>query len=360
VNYVDPYSRRSIWELLLKYKKGRTIILTTHFMDEADLLGDRIAIISHGRLKACGSSLFLKSHFGQGYSLRLVREDPVRLTPSPITAHENGNLSLLADENDAQKKKAFRLNPSLKQAELSKSFVKKYVRNVALIDDVGSEVVLLLPYGSVQQFPLLFLNLDSQLAELGISSYGISDTTLEDVFLKITIEDIEANAESFHSLSSSCKRRVMEMLKKIKVGNSKKIDPSPSGPSPVSARVVTVVPEPETLHSPIGRRSVLSVSALSRHLSNGNVHPLEVDGNVIPDIPDLQNCEAEQCVGEIETISESLLEDGNVEDEFPAKSTDWKRSACCLALIQIRFIYLKRLCNSIRNMKAMFFEVLFF
>ena len=46
---VDPYSRRAIWDLLIKYKQGRTIILTTHFMDEADLLGDRIAIINCGK-----------------------------------------------------------------------------------------------------------------------------------------------------------------------------------------------------------------------------------------------------------------------------------------------------------------------
>ena len=46
---VDPYSRRAIWDLLIKYKTGRTIILTTHFMDEADLLGDRIAIINCGK-----------------------------------------------------------------------------------------------------------------------------------------------------------------------------------------------------------------------------------------------------------------------------------------------------------------------
>ena len=51
---VDPYSRRAIWELLIKYKAGRTIILTTHFMDEADLLGDRIAIIN------CGKSVFIR------------------------------------------------------------------------------------------------------------------------------------------------------------------------------------------------------------------------------------------------------------------------------------------------------------
>ncbi len=47
---VDPYSRRAIWDLLTKYKSGRTVILTTHFMDEADLLGDRIAIINNGTI----------------------------------------------------------------------------------------------------------------------------------------------------------------------------------------------------------------------------------------------------------------------------------------------------------------------
>ena len=57
---VDPYSRRSIWDLLTKYKEGRTILLTTHFMDEADLLGDRIAIINNGKLVTVGSSLFLR------------------------------------------------------------------------------------------------------------------------------------------------------------------------------------------------------------------------------------------------------------------------------------------------------------
>ena len=39
---VDPYSRRGIWNLLIKHKANRTIIMSTHFMDEADLLGDRI------------------------------------------------------------------------------------------------------------------------------------------------------------------------------------------------------------------------------------------------------------------------------------------------------------------------------
>ncbi len=60
---MDPYARRATWDLLIKHKQNRTILLTTHFMDEADLLGDRIAIMADGRLKCSGSSLFLKSRF---------------------------------------------------------------------------------------------------------------------------------------------------------------------------------------------------------------------------------------------------------------------------------------------------------
>ena len=57
---LDPQSRRGVWELLRSFKRGRAIVLTTHYMDEADLLCDRIAIMSEGRLRCCGSSLFLK------------------------------------------------------------------------------------------------------------------------------------------------------------------------------------------------------------------------------------------------------------------------------------------------------------
>ena len=69
---VDPYARRAIWDVMLKHKKGRTIIMSTHFMDEADLLGDRIAIVNQGKLVCVGSSIFLRSTYGNGYYLTLV------------------------------------------------------------------------------------------------------------------------------------------------------------------------------------------------------------------------------------------------------------------------------------------------
>lgn len=45
---------RLTWQLIKKFKKGRIILLTTHSMDEADDLGDRIAIMANGSLKCCG------------------------------------------------------------------------------------------------------------------------------------------------------------------------------------------------------------------------------------------------------------------------------------------------------------------
>lgn len=52
---------------------GRSIILTTHFMDEADFLGDRVAIMASGRLQCVGSPYFLKQHYGVGYTLVVVK-----------------------------------------------------------------------------------------------------------------------------------------------------------------------------------------------------------------------------------------------------------------------------------------------
>jgi ABC-2 type transport system ATP-binding protein len=60
---LDPVSRTSVWEMLQKVKKERdlTVLLTTHYMDEADKLCDRIAIVDHGKLVALDSPLNLKA-----------------------------------------------------------------------------------------------------------------------------------------------------------------------------------------------------------------------------------------------------------------------------------------------------------
>ncbi|OAA58715.1 ABC transporter [Cordyceps fumosorosea ARSEF 2679] len=69
---IDPLSRRKIWDILLRERGSRTIIMTTHFLDEADLLADNIAILSRGRLRAEGSAAQLKDTFGSGYRVRVL------------------------------------------------------------------------------------------------------------------------------------------------------------------------------------------------------------------------------------------------------------------------------------------------
>ena len=62
--------------MLREYKKDRIVLLTTHYMDEADILGDRIGIMTQGKMTCLGSSLFLKSQFGVGYVMTIVKNNP--------------------------------------------------------------------------------------------------------------------------------------------------------------------------------------------------------------------------------------------------------------------------------------------
>jgi ABC-type multidrug transport system ATPase subunit len=69
---MDPTARRETWDIIKRIKHNKIIILTTHYMDEAEMLADRVAIISKGKLQCCGSSLFLKKRFGQGFFIEVT------------------------------------------------------------------------------------------------------------------------------------------------------------------------------------------------------------------------------------------------------------------------------------------------
>lgn len=70
---VDALARQKLWQILLNERGKRTIIFTTHFLDEADLLSDQIAILSRGALKAQGSSVELKHRLGSGYRIHVFK-----------------------------------------------------------------------------------------------------------------------------------------------------------------------------------------------------------------------------------------------------------------------------------------------
>jgi ATP-binding cassette subfamily A (ABC1) protein 3 len=79
---LDPISRRRIWEILLAERARRTIILTTHYLDEADFLADDIAIMFKGSLRASGTSASLKHTYGDGYTIKLPHHSDVELEVS--------------------------------------------------------------------------------------------------------------------------------------------------------------------------------------------------------------------------------------------------------------------------------------
>ncbi|XP_026178352.1 ATP-binding cassette sub-family A member 2 isoform X2 [Mastacembelus armatus] len=174
---VDPYARRAIWDLILKYKQGRTILLSTHHMDEADLLGDRIAIISHGKLKCCGSPLFLKSTYGDGYKLTLVKKQ----------SEGRGQVNQLQPPSS--------LSPSSCESPCSETrvtqFIRQFVASCLLVSDSNTELSYVLPSEAVKKgcFERLFQALEKRLDSLALTSFGVMDTTLEEVFLKVSEED---------------------------------------------------------------------------------------------------------------------------------------------------------------------------
>ncbi|ESO87425.1 hypothetical protein LOTGIDRAFT_127778, partial [Lottia gigantea] len=153
---VDPYARKNIWNLILKHKLGRTVLVSTHHLDEADMIGDRVAILHTGKLLCSGSPVFLKSCIGGGLSLTLEKQ-----LPSPV--------SLQTFTTRVQ------------------DFINHYHPNAVLSEDIGTELEFKLPKDSVTaSWHEFFISLDKNKQQLKIASYGVSDATLEDVFLKVT------------------------------------------------------------------------------------------------------------------------------------------------------------------------------
>jgi ATP-binding cassette subfamily A (ABC1) protein 3 len=154
---MDPLARRELWNLLGQLRQGRTILLTTHYMDEADTLGDRIAIMAKGQLVCCGSSQFLKLRYGSGYKL------VVDYQPDSKAAQAQKLLTLIKSHVDT--------------ATISRS------------ESADDTVVYVLPYDTTAQFAGLFQALDHDLWTLGIKTYGLSGSSLEDVFVRIGGEE---------------------------------------------------------------------------------------------------------------------------------------------------------------------------
>ncbi|KAM6163534.1 ATP-binding cassette sub-family A member 10 [Rhynchocyon petersi] len=141
---LDPFSRHQAWSLLKEKKSGHVILFSTQFMDEADILADRKVFLSNGKLRCAGSSLFLKRKWGIGYHLSLHRNelcDPQRVT----------------------------------------ALIKKHIPEAKLRAESVEKLVYTLPLEKTNKFPDLYNDLD-KCSDQGIMNYGVSMTTLDEVF----------------------------------------------------------------------------------------------------------------------------------------------------------------------------------
>ncbi|XP_056394152.1 ATP-binding cassette sub-family A member 2 isoform X4 [Hyla sarda] len=315
---VDPYARRAIWDLILKYKQGRTILLSTHHMDEADLLGDRIAIISHGKLKCCGSPLFLKSTYGDGYKLTVVKKQgspDIRSTSCISPCSE----------------------PRVTQ------FIKKYVTSCLLVSDTNTELSYILPSESARKgcFERLFQHLEQSLSDLDLTSFGLMDTTLEEVFLKVSEED-----QSLENSDADMKESKKDTLKPV-------LQPD-SSPDPSTMTEPGDKPEVELNNfaseilpgqSPGSLRSGSSSSVGSVRGEEGGAYA-EFYGDYSPLFDTSQD---------VENLS---LHDPEEEEQIMDGQGSHKLEGSWLKLRQFHGLIVKRFHCAKRNTKALFSQIL--
>ena len=148
---MDMRARQGVWEILKKYKKDKVTILTTHYMEEAEVLGDRIGIMTLGSLKCVGSPFFLKNRFGVGHNITMVMG-------------ENAN-------KEAIRQVVVGHFPETRMREASK------------------ELTFHVPKSAHNDFKKFFVELDDSLPRLHIESYGMSSSTLEEVFLRVARDE---------------------------------------------------------------------------------------------------------------------------------------------------------------------------
>jgi ABC-2 type transport system ATP-binding protein len=86
---LDPQARRQLWDVIRQLRsEGRTVLLTTHYMDEAEQLCDRVAVIDHGRVIALGSPVELIGELGGERMLEFVLDDSAPPAPPEVWAAE--------------------------------------------------------------------------------------------------------------------------------------------------------------------------------------------------------------------------------------------------------------------------------
>ncbi|KAJ7956357.1 ABC transporter A family member 2 [Quillaja saponaria] len=158
---MDPITRRLVWDIIDHAKKGRAIVLTTHSMEEADILSDRIGIMAKGRLRCVGTAIRLKSRFGSGFVANVC--------------FSGNNTGQSPPNGDAI---------SRTHSEAVKQFFKDKL-NVIPKQETNAFLTFVIPRDREAHLTKFFKELQDKEREFGISNIQLGLTTLEEVFLNI-------------------------------------------------------------------------------------------------------------------------------------------------------------------------------
>ncbi|KIZ04840.1 hypothetical protein MNEG_3122 [Monoraphidium neglectum] len=171
---MDPISRRYVWDIIQQAKAGRAIVLTTHSMEEADILADRIAIMARGRLKAIGSSIRLKQKYGAGYT--------VAVSVQHRAAGDNSPDALAARMEGVREYFLARLG-------------------LLPFDEGRAHLQYLVPREHEARLGVVLVELEQRRGAMGVSDVQLSLTSLEEVFLTISRRAELAAAEALGASS---------------------------------------------------------------------------------------------------------------------------------------------------------------
>ncbi|XP_043063738.1 ATP-binding cassette sub-family A member 2 isoform X2 [Drosophila ficusphila] len=152
---LDPSSRRDLWKLILESKEGCTIMLTSHELEDAEVLCDRMVIISEGTLRCIGSMPFLKN----------LVDASCLLTCETRKRCEVDKLSAL---------------------------ISSHVGTITPYSTKGRDVCYKLPLKKSKSFSALFRDLERKRDDLGVRGFGISSVSLEEIFMTFGAEDLQA------------------------------------------------------------------------------------------------------------------------------------------------------------------------
>jgi ABC-2 type transport system ATP-binding protein len=146
---LDPVSRVAVWEMIKKIKDERqlTVLLTTHYMDEADRLCDRIAIVDHGKLVALDSPLKLKAS--------IPSQNAIEVSFSTVPVDWSGRLKSLPHVQSVSN--------------------EDHIFRIATADGPATTMALVA---------------ETEAAGIGIQSLAVKSTTLDDVFVHYTGRDL--------------------------------------------------------------------------------------------------------------------------------------------------------------------------